>query len=70
MFSHDRKKALTAELSELSDLHRKVTQDARYIGLSSKESAAYDQRRIRMREILTVLGSDEPDPLAPEQKST
>jgi hypothetical protein len=52
--SAERIEALAKELSELSDLHRKATQDARYIGLSGKDTEAYDQSRQRMNPIHTL----------------
>jgi hypothetical protein len=57
--SAERIEALTKELSELSHLHRKATHDARYIGLSGKDTEAYDQRRQRMNAINVLLESEQ-----------
>jgi hypothetical protein len=46
---------LTAELSELMDLHSKAIYDARYAVLSADEAKAFDQRRKRMIEIRRLL---------------
>jgi hypothetical protein len=47
----ERLQELVVELTELSRQHRKATQDAQYIAMSTEDAIAFDKRRLRMDEI-------------------
>jgi hypothetical protein len=49
------KLAITAEIAALAKLQIKAVKDATFFGWDTAESAAYDERRKRLRELQTEL---------------